>query len=274
MCKVLNVSRSGFYAWLSRGPSERFKTNKELIVQIKMIFDQSKQTYGSPRITAELHKQNYEVSRPRVARLMKQQKIYSKVRKRYVVTTDSKHKYPTAPNLMQRNFMANDPGTKWVSDITYIKVKSQWLYLTTVIDLFDRKVIGWALSNTMSADQTTVSALKMALSNRELHPSIIFHSDRGIQYACNEFTALLKQNNITQSMSRKGNCWDNAVAESFFKSIKTECTNHINFNSNEHAKLEIFKYIEIWYNRKRRHSSLGYATPLEMEKLININKAA
>lgn len=274
MCSVLQVSRSGFYAWLKREPSKRTRENKELVKQIKIIYNQSKRTYGSPRITAELNRRNYQVSRPRVARLMKRERICSIVRKKYVVTTDSKHNYPIAPNLLQRNFTTNTPGTKWVSDITYIKVKSKWLYLTTVIDLFDRKVIGWALSITMSTNHTTIPALKMALNNRITQNSIIFHSDRGIQYASQNFRDLLNHNEIKQSMSRKGNCWDNAVAESFFKTIKTECTNHFRFESILHAKLEIFKYIETWYNRKRRHSALGYATPTEMEILFFNNNVA
>tara|TARA_B110000211_G_scaffold206128_1_gene240880 strand:+ start:375 stop:1199 length:825 start_codon:yes stop_codon:yes gene_type:complete len=274
MCKVFEVSRSGFYAWLVRGPSKRAIANKQLIYQIKIIHNESKRTYGSPRITAELNSQNYRASRPRVARLMKQERIYSKVRKRYIGRVDSKQQYCAAPNLLERNFVANTPGTKWVSDITYIKVKSNWIYLTTVIDLYDRKVIGWALSSTMLTSETTIPALKMALNNRTVDQSIVFHSDRGIQYMCTEFTNLLKQEKIKASMSRKGNCWDNAVAESFFKSIKTECTNHIDFHSFRHAKLVIFKYIEVWYNRKRRHSYLDYATPLEMEKLFYKNKAA
>jgi putative transposase len=274
MCKVLRVSRSGFYAWLTREPSKRSIENKSLIKQIKIIHMQSQKTYGSPRITDELNRQNYNVSRPRIARLMRKEKICSIVRKKYTVTTDSKHNYPVSSNLLQRNFTAYTPGIKWVSDITYIKVKSNWLYLTTVIDLFDRKVIGWALSSTMSAKDTTIPALKMALNNRRKQNHIIFHSDRGIQYAAQDFRELLKKHQIKQSMSRKGNCWDNAVAESFFKTIKSECINHFKFESLFHAKLEIFKYIETWYNRKRRHSFLGYATPLEMEILFFNKKVA
>ena len=265
MCNVLNVSRSGYYAWTNRKTSKRELENKVLVRKIRLIYQQSKQTYGSPRITQELKNQNIDVSRQRVARLMKKENIYSMVKKRYIVTTNSKHKYPVAPNLVERNFNVLAPGQVWVSDITYIKVQSRWVYLTVVIDLYDRKVIGWHLSNSMKATHTTIPALNMAIKNRDRLNTLIFHSDRGVQYACNEFKLLLKQYKIIQSMSRKGDCWDNAVAESFFKTIKTECTNRYSFNSFLKAKIEIFKYIEIWYNRQRLHSALGYKTPLEME---------
>jgi len=269
MCKVLKISNSGYYSWLKRAMSNRELENLDLIKEIKQIYIQSKRTYGSPRIKEELNRRNYNVSRPRVARLMRKENIRSVVKKKYVVTTDSKHKYPIAPNLLKRNFTVQAPGKVWVSDITYIPTKQGWVYLTVVIDLFDRKVIGWALSGTMKTSQTTIPALQMAISNRKMDSSLMFHSDRGIQYACNEFKAILEHYNIIQSMSRKGNCWDNAVAESFFKSLKTESIYRCNFNYKAQAKTEIFEYIEIWYNRKRRHSALGYATPIEMEEFFN-----
>lgn len=274
MCKVLKVSKSGYYHWCNRSISKREKENTELLKEIIDIYNQSNSTYGSPRIQEELHRRGYKVSRPKVARLMRNENIQSKIRKKWVVTTDSKHKYPVAPNLLNRVFTVDLPGQVWVSDLTYIKTKQGWVYLTVVIDLFDRKVIGWALSNNMLAVETTIPALKMAIYNRNRSENLIFHSDRGVQYACNDFTELINRKNIVQSMSRKGNCWDNAVAESFFKSLKVESVYRSDFKSKREARREVFKYIEIWYNRKRRHSALGYATPLEMETLFNSKKAA
>ena len=274
MCKVLKVSRSGFYAWLNHSPSKLEIANKELIHEIKEIHHRSRGTYGSPRIKEELDRRNFKVSRPRVARLMKKEGIRSKVKRRFVRTTDSKHSFQIAPNLLQRKFKVNSPGMVWVSDITYIKTKQGWLYLTVVIDLFDRRVIGWSLSSSMHADTTTIAAFRMAVKNRKTKSSLIFHSDRGVQYACEQFKQLLNIKNIKQSMSRKGDCWDNAVAESFFKTIKTECTYHYQFESKSQAARYIFEYIEVWYNRKRRHSALNYATPLEMEIFFNNQLAA
>jgi len=244
-----------------------------LTKQIKEVHQQSRRIYGSPRITEELKRRNFKVSRSRVARLMKKENIRSKIKKKYVITTDSKHSFRIAPNLLQRNFTVDAPGKVWVSDITYIKTRQGWLYLTVVIDLYDRKVIGWSWSAFMDAYQTTIAALKMALKNRANSSSLIFHSDRGVQYACDEFKQLLKKGNILQSMSRKANCWDNAVAESFFKSLKTECVYHYYFETRLSAAIYLFDYIEIWYNRKRRHSALAYATPLEMENYF-YNKLA
>jgi len=274
MCKVLKVSKSGYYYWCKGLISNREKENKKLLQEILNIYNQSNGTYGSPRIQEELYYRGYNVSRPRVARIMRCNNIQSKIRKKWVATTDSKHSNPIAPNLLNRNFIVGLPGMVWVSDITYINTKNGWVYLTVVIDLFDRKVIGWALSTTMKAVETSMEALKMALSNRIRSENLIFHSDRGVQYACSDFLKIINKNNITQSMSRKGNCWDNAVAESFFKTLKTESIYQYDFKSKREARREVFRYIEIWYNRKRRHSTLGYKTPLEIENLFNMNNAA
>jgi putative transposase len=274
MCSVFNISKSGYYSRFNRLPSKWEKENNELILEIINIHEKSKQTYGSPRITAELKSQDINVSRPRVARLMKKANIRSKIRRKYVVTTDSKHSFEIAPNILNRDFKAESPGQKWVSDITYIGTKQRWLYLTVVLDLYDRKIIGWSLSSSLKAKETVIPALKMALNNRSKCDSLIFHSDRGVQYACNIFKQLLKKENIKQSMSRKGNCWDNAVAESFFKTLKIECANRNSFQSRKHAAIELFYYIEVWYNRNRRHSYLGYATPVEMENLFYKLKVA
>lgn len=269
MCKVLKVSSSGYYYWLKQPLSLRKSKQDELLVEINKVYRKSKCRYGSPRITVELRMNGIKTSRPRVARLMRKAHIRSIVRKKYrVQTTDSNHVYALAENLLSRDFSADKLAKKWVSDLTYIRTVEGWLYLTTIIDLADRKVIGWALSDTMKAEQTTVAAWKMALKHRPISSSLIFHSDRGIQYACTEFRKELIGLPVLQSMSRKGNCWDNAVAESFFKTMKTEMVYHTNFTTRVQAKLAVFEYIEIWYNRERRHSTLGYLTPSEYEKLL------
>ena len=238
------------------------------MAQIKEVYQQSKCRYGSPRISFELREQGIRASRPRVARLMQKHQIKSIIRKRYrVQTTDSSHKYTVAENYLSRNFQAVRPAEKWVSDLTYIRTREGWLYLTVVLDLADRKVVGWALSETMEAVTTTVAAFQMAIKNRPLFYSLLFHSDRGVQYACSAFREQLEGKPVLQSMSRKGNCWDNAVAESFFKTMKTEMVYHHQFATRQEARLAIFEYIEGFYNRKRRHSKLGYLTPCQYENL-------
>ena len=276
MCKVLKVSRSGYYQWLNRKPSTRKVENQLIEERIKEIYKASKRRYGSPKITKELNYQDIRVSRPRVARLMRSMNLRSIITKRYkVTTTDSKHNYPIADNYLNRNFQVQRKGQVWVSDITYIRTDQGWLYLTIIIDLYDRKVIGWALSKSLTANDTVIAAWTMATLNRPLYDQLLFHSDRGVQYACNEFRAILANcKRVTQSMSRKGDCWDNAVAESFFKIIKSELVYHNRFRSKTHARLEVFEFIEIWYNRKRRHSSLGYLTPIEFEQNEILRKVA
>jgi len=275
MCRVLQVSRSGYYIWLKSEPSERTKENLILTDQIRIIYNESKETYGSPRITKELKARDFSVSRPRVARLMKKANIKSITKKKFVVTTYSKHGFALSPNLLNRDFNPKQQGEVWVSDITYVRTQEGWLYLTVVIDLADRKVIGWSTSKTMKASDTITPAWKMAVMNRPIIRQLIFHSDQGVQYACNEFREIIKKNKlIIQSMSRKGNCWDNACAESFFKSIKTEWIYRFKYNSIKSAALSIFEYIETWYNTCRRHSSLNYLSPLEYGKLLNTAKIA
>ncbi len=262
MCKVLKVAKSGYYDWLDRKPSQRDMVRREITHEIKAVYRESKSRYGSPKITDELRDRGWKVSRPRVARIMRAEGIKSVICKKYRGnTTDSKHKYPIAENLLNRDFHSSRPGHKWVSDITYIPTKQGWMYLTIIMDLYDRKIIGWALSTTMTAQATVMSAWRMAVINRPIQGSLIFHSDRGVQYAAYLFTDILKQYNVIQSMSRKGNCWDNAVAENFFKILKSELVKHSNFKSLFNAKVELFEFIEIWYNKKRKHSYLGYLTP-------------
>ncbi len=257
-------------------PSKRVMENIDLTICIRELYAKSRSTYGSPRIAKELKAQRVVVSRPRVARLMRCAGLRSIVSRKYrVATTDSKHGFLVVDNLLNRDFQVGIAGRAWVSDLTYIRTTEGWLYLTTVIDLADRKVIGWALSNTMTAKDTSVAAWKMASRNRAVSKDLIFHSDRGVQYACNEFTALLKAfPYIRQSMSRKGNCWDNAVAESFFKTLKSECTNHLQNLNMKQTELAVFDYIECWYNTQRRHSALNYMSPNQYNNFLQTWKTA
>ena len=268
MCQVLTVSASCFYRWLVSPESPGEQRSKILVEKIQKVHKASGYVYGSPRITAELHKEGDLISRSYVARLMKKHGIRSKVKKKYKITTDSSHSYRIAENLLQRDFSADALSQKWVGDITYIHTNKGWLYLTTVIDLADRKVVGWSLSADMTAENTSVSAMKMAVKNRGVRKGLIFHSDRGVQYACDEFKSILRDNDIIQSMSRKANCWDNAVAESFFKSLKAEMVYHRRFIDQQSAKLEVFGYIEGFYNTRRIYSALGYKTPKQMEEML------
>ena len=240
------------------------------MARVEQVYQQSKCRYGSPRIAVELKEQGIQASRPRVARLIQKFHIQSIVRKKYrVQTTDSNHVYAVAENYLSRDFTAVRPAEKWVSDLTYIRTGEGWLYLTTILDLADRKVIGWALSETMDAEVTSVAAWQMAVKNRPLSGRLLFHSDRGVQYACREFREQLEGVPVLQSMSRKGNCWDNAVAESFFKTMKTEMIYHRKFATRQEARLAVFEYIEGFYNRKRRHSALGYLTPCQYEERLH-----
>ncbi len=274
MCSVFKVSRSSYYRWFSNGPSKR-KLEESLFTDlIENEFITSKQSYGSTKIAATLQRRGYKISRRRVAKIMRNNSWRSKYKKKFRITTDSEHQYPVCRNLLNQDFTVGRLNEAWVSDITYIKTKKGWLYLTTVIDLYDRQVIGWSLSTRLHTNQTIIPAWKMANSKRQITEPLLFHSDRGIQYASKEFRKLLKQNKlITQSMSRKGNCWDNAVAESFFKSLKVELVYDSEFKTIEEAKTKVFEWIEIWYNKVRLHESLGYKTPYEAEqqfyKLIN-----
>jgi putative transposase len=271
MCKVFKVRKSSYYGWLKNGPSTRWQENEKLLTEIMDIFEESKDSYGSIRMTKELKARGRMTGKNKVAKMMRAAGLRAKRRRKFKVTTDSKHNYPVAPNLLDQEFTASRPGEVWVSDITYCKTRNGWLYLTVIIDLYDRKVIGWSMSRRLTTEETIIPAWIMATWNRPITQELIFHSDRGIQYACQEFTKILKANKlITQSMSRKGNCWDNAVAESFFKTIKVEWIYGQNYINQEQAQLSIFEWIESWYNRRRKLSALGYKTIEEFEE-ININ---
>lgn len=272
MCELLKVSKSGYYKWLHTVPSKRANRRAILLKEIQVAYANSERRYGSPRITVELREKGIKVSEVLVARIMRKNNIRSIVRRRYKVTTDSSHSYPVVDNVLDRKFCVAEKNIAWVSDITYIHTKEGWMYLTAVIDLFQRKVIGWALSNTMKAAETTVAAFKMACINSPIdtNKELIFHSDRGIQYACDEFRVIVgKHRNIVRSMSRKGNCWDNAVAESFFKTLKTELIYHHTYKTKQQAKLSIFDYIERFYNKRRRHSHIQQRTINEHLNIFN-----
>jgi len=217
MCKVFKVMKSSYYEWLRSGPSARWQENEKLLTEIMDIFEASHGTYGSARITKELRVKGWTVSLNRVAKMMRAAGIRARKPKRFVVTTDSKHNYPVVPNVLDRKFRATKPGQIWISDITYVRTKNDWLYLTVIINLYDRKVIGWSMSNGLSAKETIIPAWLMATWRRPVMQELIFHSDHGIQYACKEFAEILQANNlITRSMSRKGNCWDNGVLQKVF----------------------------------------------------------
>src|SRR5690606_3913372 len=240
--------------------------------QITSIYFASKQRYGSPRITIELNVLGYKISRITVAKYMKELGLRSKLSKKFKVTTDSKHNYLVVENVLDRNFIVAHPSKVWVSDITYIQTKEGFLYLTTIIDLYDRKMIGWGLSKGMSTNETTLAAWKRAIRNRSVQKGLIFHSDRGIQYANNKFANTIESYGVTRSMSSKGNCGANAGAESFFESLKTGVSYGNKLVRKEQMELEIFEYIQIWYNKKRRHGTLNYKTIEEFNNQSNIYK--
>jgi putative transposase len=260
MCRVLKVSRSGYYRWLKDPEGKRKRKYMELGEKISNAYFAAKGRNGSPRLARDLQKAGTKVSRITVARHMKQMGLRSKFSKRYKVTTDSSHNYGFAPNLLNRDFYREEPVKACVSDITYISCLDGFLYLTCVLDLFDRKVIGWSMSNTMTASDTVIPAIRMANRSRPFSRNMIFHSDRGIQYACKKTVNVLNCLNVEQSMSRKGDCWDNAVAESFFKTLKAELIYGTKLKTREQMRLYVFDYIESWYNHKRRFSALDYLT--------------
>jgi putative transposase len=275
LCKVLLVSSGSYYRWKKQKITARLQRKIAIKKQITLIYFESKQRYGSPRIIFELQSLGYEICRITVAKYMKELGLRSKLSKKFKVTTNSNHNYLVVENVLNREFVVKMPSKVWVSDITYIQTKKGFVYLTTIMDLYDRKIIGWSLSDKMSTEETTLGAWKMAVKNRDIDEGLIFHSDRGVQYASKKFVNVLySYKKVIRSMSRKGNCWDNAVAESFFKSLKTELIYGNKRISKEQMKLEIFEYIEIWYNRKRRHSALNYATIEEFNNQINYKNVA
>lgn len=265
MCQTFQVSRSGFYQWLPQRPSRRAVATRQLDVAIQEIYQTHQGRVGSPKITIELQERGLACSRPRVARRMRQLGLKARTRRRFRVTTDSRHQYPVAANLLQREFSQSRPNQVWVSDITYIGTREGWLYLSVFIDLYSRRVVGWCCSPTLGHEMV-VQARQRAIGQRHPTQGLMIHSDRGVQYACTGFRKRLKKYKFKQSMSRKGNCWDNAVAESFFKTLKTELVYLRTFNTRAQAQREILEYIEGYYNRQRRHATLNYQTPVAFEQ--------
>lgn len=268
MCRVLKASKGGFYAWLTRAHSKRTQRDRELQIKIVAIHKDSKKRYGSPRVHAKLREGGERCSRKRVARLMREQQLVGRRRKRFIPkTTDSDHKEPIAANVLDRRFSPDEiaaPNRCWAGDITYVWTGEGWLYLAIVLDLFSRMAVGWAMSHSMKT-RFVLDALQMAIDRRGVAAGLLWHSDRGVQYADALTRALAKKNGIECSMSRKGNCWDNAVVESFWASLKAELFTDYTPATREEARKMIFEWIEIWYNRQRLHSTLGYLTPQQYE---------
>ena len=260
----MNISRSGYYEWLNNPGCHRTKQDEEIITMIKPIFQEGRRTYGARRIKQKLAQQDITVSRRRMMRLMKEASLVCKTKRKFKATTDSNHNKPVAPNLLDRKFNVTQANRYWVGDITYVATGEGWLYLATVIDLYSRKVVGWSMSNRLKAELVN-NALLMAIWQRKPAKELIWHTDRGSQYASESHLAIIKQHGMIQSMSRKGNCWDNAVAESFFHTLKTELTYQCKFKTREEAKHQIFEYIEVFYNRVRIHSANDYLSPVEYE---------
>lgn len=269
MCRLLGVSRSGYYSWRRRPVSMRKMADKALMVAIKSVHQASRGVYGSLRVFWRLRQLQWRCSRKRVARLMRQSGLRGKRKRRFRPrTTHSNHALPIAPNLLNQDFSATVPNQKWVSDISYIDTAEGWLYLAVIIDLHSRKVVGWAMHKRIDRF-LVLAALDMAVRSRKPAPGLIFHSDRGSQYASADFQNTLVAHGMVASMSGKGNCYDNAPVESWFASLKVECVDGIRYKSRKEARSSLFDYIEIFYNRQRLHSSLGYLSPLAYEQQYN-----
>jgi len=266
MCAALAVSRSGYYAWLKRGVSGRELANRRLLMEIRAVYQASRRVYGYRKVHRALLTKGVHCSRNRVARLMRKADLRSKRRRRYRVTTQSKHRRSLAPNRLARQFTATMPNEKWLTDITYVRTRQGWLYLAAVLDLFSRRVVGWAMEPYLT-DKLTIKALQMALTNRQPPAGLLHHSDRGSQYASGDYQQLLADAQALASMSRTGNAYDNAPMESFFASLKTELIHHRRYQSRRQAKSDIFEFIEVFYNRQRLHAAIGYKSPAEFETL-------
>lgn len=264
MCRALAVSPAGYYAWRSRPESARTIQTRILLSAIRVLHEESRETYGSPRIWRALREQGHQVGEPRVARLMRQANLQAKTVSKWRVTTDSTHRFPVVANHLNRQFTVAAPNQVWAGDLTYIWTREGWLYLAILLDLYSRAVVGWAMGARLT-EQLTQHALQMALHRRQPKPGLLHHADRGSQYAANAYQQRLRAAGITGSMSRRGNCWDNACVESFFGTLKRELIHHRQYHTREEAKQEIFEYLEVFYNRQRRHSTLGYRSPAEFE---------
>jgi putative transposase len=272
MCRVLGVAPSGYYAWRVRPPSERGRRDQALMPHIRAAFTASKGRYGSPRVHAELHAQ-HGVGRKRVARLMRAGGLRARPRRRYVVTTQSKHTHPIARNLVRRNFEVAAPNQVWVSDLTYLRTLTGFVYLAVILDVFSRRVVGWNVSRDLDAS-VGLDALKRALAVRRAPLGMIHHSDRGVHYACSAYREMLAANGATASMSRKGDCWDNAVAESFFSTLHFELERDARWHDVHHVKREMAEYIDGFYNPRRRHSHNRYLSPIDFEHRFRQQRTA
>jgi putative transposase len=273
LCEVLGVSRSGFYAWKARPPSPRALDDAKLVVEIKAAHKAGRDAYGSPRVHRALRKQGRRVSKKRIERLMRREGVVAKKRKKFCVTTDSRHADPIAPNVLERDFDVALPNVAWVTDVTYIPTHEGWLYLSAILDLCSRRVVGWATSANNDR-QLALDALACATTTRAPSVGLIHHSDRGSVYASGDYRDALKSLGAVTSMSRKGDCWDNAVAESFFATIKGEMIDHEDFQTRAEATAAIADYIDAFYNVKRLHSSLGYVSPIEFELHLQSRRQA
>ena len=261
LCKVVGVAASGFYAWLRRVPGRRQADEQRVKEKVGQIFQASRQTYGSPRIHAELQEAGLRIGRKRVARLMRESGLAALVRRRRVPrTTDSRHHHLVAPNRLEQKFTADRPDAVWLADISYIPTDEGWLYLAAIKDMATREIVGWSMADHLLAE-LACDALVMAIRRRQPSAGLIHHSDRGVQYACTDYQAILARHGLLGSMSRRGNCYDNAPMESFFGSLKNELVHRTSFPTRQAARRALFEYIEIFYNRRRRHSGLGYLTP-------------
>ena len=269
MCELLEVSRSGFYAWQARPQCVRAERRERLVEQIRLVHEKSRQTYGSPRVHAELIEKEVQVCVNTVAKLMREEGLSVEKKRRFVPqTTDSNHDHPIAGNHLDRHVEADAPNRKWTCDLTYLWTEEGWLFLAVVIDLYSRKVVGWSMADHLRSELAE-DALSMALTRRKPAKDLLHHSDRGVQYACRNYRELLKGHGIVASMSRTGNCYDNAVTESFFASLKKECVYRETYKTRKEASLSVFEWIEVFYNRQRRHSSLGYLSPESFEAQNN-----
>ena len=264
LCRVMHVSRAGFYAWQKRLPSKRQREDESLRKRIRAIHFQSRKTYGAPRIFKALRNEGEQVGLHRVERLCREDAVRACYKRKYRVTTQSGHVLPVAENILNREFRPMAPNRVWAGDITYVATNEGWLYLATVLDLYPRRVIGWSMGTSLQGNLVK-DALYMALDRRGKIDGVLHHSDRGVQYASSDYQEILDREGLRCSMSRKGNCWDNAVVESFFKTLKVECVYRQKFQTREQARQTIFEYIEVFYNRQRIHSTLDYRSPVDYE---------
>lgn len=266
LCQILSVSRSGYYDWLDRPESKKSIRHRHLTVEIKRIHEQSNQNYGVVKCWKELRRKGFVLGRDQVAKLRRQSGIYSKRRRRFVITTKSKQGHEAAPNLLNREFSVTLPNRAWVGDVTFIPTRKGWLYLSVLLDLYSRKVVGWSMGN-RNDTALVKDCLEMAIEHRKPALGLMHHTDRGSTYTSEKYRSLLNDNGMVSSMSRKGNCWDNAVSESFFGNLKNELTHDKIYQCRDQARTDIFRYIEIFYNRQRLHQTLNYVSPTEYEMM-------